>query len=543
MKAQLDPRSQRRFFPLLLALMLVVAACGGTADDTTTTTATDGGETTTTAAGGDTTTTAADDGDAAAGGTLEVAILDEINGFDPMAFSAVNFPYIKNLYDSLIEYTPEGEPIPWLATDWEIAEDNTSVTVTLRDDVVFHSGAALDSAAVATTLEKAAHPEEGKNLFATMSIVENWETPDSQTVVLNFNAPVADRQITDLLQFLSVLDPTGIDTVVDTPAGSGPFMLESRRLGEEIRLVANPNYWGEGPLLDGINLRIFDDADAASAALENGDVDLIYNVSGREGKRLADAGFNLVEGPGPLVQVLRINPNNGPFQNQTFRQAMAYLLNREAILEVGYAGIGEVTVLPWAPTSPAADRSYDEVYAYNPERAQELLAESGLSEAELEDFSMLVNSGSADAVAISQIFQADLAAVGIDIELDLFEGAEFTDRLLGGEFDVVFGGVGNVQKFPTRLATNSIFRTSANPIVGEPMFPEYVEAIERVNTTLGPEEAIQEAYDNLNAVIMDLAFGLATNTFQFGLMIVSPEIGGITLDIDNILVGRTMTKG
>lgn len=543
MKAQLDPRSQRRFFPLLLALMLVVAACGGTADDTTTTTATDGGETTTTAAGGDTTTTTADDGDAAAGGTLEVAILDEINGFDPMAFSAVNFPYIKNLYDSLIEYTPEGEPIPWLATDWEIAEDNTSVTVTLRDDVVFHSGAALDSAAVAATLEKAAHPEEGKNLFATMSIVENWETPDGQTVVLNFNAPVADRQITDLLQFLSVLDPTGIDTVVDTPAGSGPFMLESRRLGEEIRLVANPNYWGEGPFLDGINLRIFDDADAASAALENGDVDLIYNVSGREGKRLADAGFNLVEGPGPLVQVLRINPNNGPFQNQTFRQAMAYLLNREAILEVGYAGIGEVTVLPWAPTSPAADRSYDEVYAYNPERAQELLAESGLSEAELEDFSMLVNSGSADAVAISQIFQADLAAVGIDIELDLFEGAEFTDRLLGGEFDVVFGGVGNVQKFPTRLATNSIFRTSANPIVGEPMFPEYVEAIERVNTTLGPEEAIQEAYDNLNAVIMDLAFGLATNTFQFGLMIVSPEIGGITLDIDNILVGRTMTKG
>jgi len=127
--------------------------------------------------------------------------------------------------------------------------------------------------------------------------------------------------------------------------------------------------------------------------------------------------------------------------------------------------------------------------------------------------------------------------------LELLEGAEMTDRLLAGEFDVLFGGIGNVQKFPTRVATNSIYRTSANPVVGEPMFPEYVEAIERINTTLEPDEAIQEAYDNLNNVLMELAFALPTNTFQFGLMIVSPDIGGITLDIDNILVGRTLTKG
>ncbi len=505
------------------------------------------GDTATTApaetGGGETTTTAAAVEEPSGGGILEVAILAEINGFDPMAFSAVNFPYIKNLYDSLIEYTPEGEPIPNLATGWEISEDNTSVTVTLRDDVVFHSGAPLDSAAVATTLEKAADPELGKNLFATMAIVESWETPDAQTVVLNFLQPTSDTQITDLLQFLSVIDPTGIDTVVDTPAGSGPFMLESRSLGQEIKMVANPDYWGEGPNLDGITLTIFDDADAASAALENGSVDIIYNVSGREGKRLSEAGFNLVEGPGPLVQVLRINPNNGPLQNQTFRQGLAYILNRDAILEVGYAGIGVVTALPWAPNSPAVDASYNDTYAYDPAKALELFEASGLSEAEMEDFTMLVNSGSEDTVNISQIFQADMAAIGIDIELELLEGAEYTDRLLGGEFDVLFGGIGNVQKFPSRVATNSIYRTEANPVIGDPMFPEYVEAIERINTTLGPDEEIQAAYDNLNQVLMDLAFALPTNTYQFGLMIVSPDIGGITLDIDNMLVARTMTKG
>ena len=533
---------------LLLAATMLAACASGTTDTTTATTATTAAQDTTTAA---TTpdTTAPDDGDTTTtagettGAVIEVAILDDVDEFDPQAFSAVNFPVIKNLYDSLIEYTPEGEAIPWLATEWTIADDNASVTLTLRDDVTFHSGAPLDSTAVATTLEKAADPELGKNLFATMSIVSNWETPDASTVTINFNAPTADRQITDLLQFLSVIDPSGIDDVANTPAGSGPFMLESRSLGTEINLVANPDYWGEGPFVDGIHLTVFDDPDAASAALEEGTIDLIYNVSGREGKRLEEAGFNLVLGPGPLVQVLRINPNKGPFQNQTFRQGMIYMLNREAILEVGYAGIGEVTVLPWAPNSAAVDPSFNETYAYNPERAQELFAESGLSEAEMSDFSMLVNSASAETVAISQLFQADLASVGINIELELLEGAEMTDRLLAGEFDVLFGGIGNVQKFPTRVATNSIYRTAANPVVGDPMFPEYVEAIERINTTLEPEDAIQEAYDNLNNVLMELAFALPTNTFQFGLMIVSPDIGGITLDIDNILVGRTMTKG
>ena len=479
------------------------------------------------------------------GGVLEVALLSDIDEFDPQAFSAVNFPVIKNLYDSLIEYTPEGEAIPWLATEWSIADDGTSVSLTLRDDVTFSSGEPLTSAAVAATLEKAADPELGKNLYSTMSIVTDWETPDDSTIVINFAQPTAERQITDLLQFLSVIDPTGIDDVVDTPAGSGPFTLESRELGSELTLTANPDYWGEGPNLDAIHFTIFDDADAASAALETEQVDLIYNVSAREAVRLSESGFELIEGPGPLVQVLRLNPNRGPLQNQTFRQGLAYILNRDTYLEVGYAGIGEVTVLPWAPTGPAVDPSYNETYAYDPERAAELFAESGLGSDEM-SFSMLVNSADESTVALSQILQADLASVGVTLDFELLEGAELTDRLLAGDFDSIFGGIGNVQKFPSRVATNSIYRTADNPVLGdlinEEPFTDYVDAINQVNTTLGPDDAIQAAYDNLNSVLMDLSFALPTNTYQYGLIIASPDLEGVWLDIDNIFIGRTISK-
>src|SRR5690606_4562516 len=147
------------------------------------------------------------------GGTLRVAVLSDLTNFDPQQFSTVNFHLIKNLYDSLIEYTPEGEAVPSLATAWTIAPDNRSVTVTLRDDVTFHSGAKLTSADVAATLAKAADPERGKNVYATMSIVKDWATPDDKTITINFKAPVPQRQITDLLQFTIPIEAKGIDTV------------------------------------------------------------------------------------------------------------------------------------------------------------------------------------------------------------------------------------------------------------------------------------------------------------------------------------------
>jgi peptide/nickel transport system substrate-binding protein len=93
------------------------------------------------------------------GGSLRVAILLDVSNFDPQSFLAVNFPLIKNFYDSLIEYSPEGEPIPSLASAWEIADDNGSVTLTLRHDVTFQSGEPMTAEAVATTLAKAADPE------------------------------------------------------------------------------------------------------------------------------------------------------------------------------------------------------------------------------------------------------------------------------------------------------------------------------------------------------------------------------------------------
>jgi len=473
-------------------------------------------------------------------GKLRVAVLADIANFDPAQFSSVNFALIKNLYDSLIEYTPEGQAIPSLASAWQIGAGNTSVTLTLRRDVKFHSGAAFNADAVAATLKKSADPKTGKNVFPTMSVVKDWTIVDPFTIRLNFNNPVPDKQITDLLQFISPIEPSGIETAETKPAGTGAYMLAERVLGQRVRMVVNPNYWRpEKPLISEVTLTVFSDDEAASAALESGSVDIVYGGSSRSALRLRNAGNQLIQGPGPLVQVFRINTTQGPFKNEKFRQAFNHLMDRAAILQIGYAGLGQVTALPWAPASPAVDRTYDARYAFDLDKARAMLKESGLSEAAMNDWKMLVNGGDQASLAISQVVQSTLVKVGIKVDLDLKQGSEYIDALLGGKFSGTFGGVGNVQKFPTRVATNSIYRTVKNPVLGDPHpHPAYVAAIERVNTAFGGD--VKAAYDNLNKVLVESAFAIPTNTYDIGLIVASPKVGGITREIDNMLVVRTI---
>ena len=477
-----------------------------------------------------------------AGPPLRVAIVADIANFDPHQFSFVNAPLIKNLYDSLIEYTPEGKAVPSLATEWSIAPDSASVTLRLRENVKFHGGAPLNAEAVAANLVKAADPRRGKNVYPTMSFVKDWTVVDPSTIRLNFNAPAPERQITDLLQFITIIDPSIINEAETKPGGTGAYTLAERVTGQRIRLAANPNYWRPNePVTKEVVLTIFSDDAAATAALESGAVDLIYGGTGRSAVRLRSAGYQLLQGPGPLVQVFRINSTRGPFRNAKFRQAFNHLMDREGILRVGYAGLGQVVALPWAPASPAYDPSYNQRYAFDIDKAKALLQASGLSAAEMSEWKMLVNGGDQPAVSISQVAQAALGRAGINVQLDLKQGAEYTDALLQGRFDATFGGVGNVQKFPSRLTTNSIYRTANNPVLGTPHpHPEYVEAIERVNKAVGSGPEVKAAYDNLNRVLVETAFGIPTNTYDQGLIVAAKNLSGFTLDMDNMLTARTV---
>ena len=186
------------------------------------------------------------------GGTLRVAVLQDIVNFDPLQYSSVNYPLTRNLYDPLLEYTPDGKAVPGVAESWQIAPDNGALTLKLRGEVTFTDGVPLTADAVAATLKKAADPAKGKNVYPTMAIVKNWVVNDPHSITLNFTNPVPDRQITDLVQAISptfftfngtYVTAVHADSSLIGPATLYPGSSMPAQPGETILLFAN----GFGP--------------------------------------------------------------------------------------------------------------------------------------------------------------------------------------------------------------------------------------------------------------------------------------------------------
>ena len=432
-------------------------------------------------------------------GVLVVGQIAEPQALDPHAVTAVNdFRILMNLYDGLVRYAPGTlEVEPALAEEWDISEDGTVYTFTLREGVTFHDGSALDAEAVVWNFDRMLdedHPlHEATGPFPLsffFSAIEEVEAMDDRTVRFTLNEPYAP--------FLSNLAyPTGLivspaaveehgEDFGRNPSGTGPFMFQEWRSNERVTVVRNPDYWDGPAQSEAVIFRPITDANTRTAEMLAGGIDIMVEVPPVALSQFQGAGFEIAEQAGPHVWFLILNAKEGPFADVRVRQAANYAINKEALVNDVLEGTATVAAGPIAPAFAWAYSEDLDPYPHDPDRARELLAQSGLTPEQMSGWRLVVNAGDQNAVTISQIVQSSLSQVGINIELDLKQGAEFTEAMLGGQFAAMFGGIGNVQKFPSRVATNSIYRTSGNPVLGDPHpHPDYVEAIAEILESQG----------------------------------------------------------
>lgn len=515
-----------RLIGMMLVLALGLAACGP--DDAEPEL---GGTDTEAPDGDDGTADGETDEPTAAGGTLNIGVRDDVQRWDSSRVQTILFPFTRALYDPLIEYDENLEPVPALATDWQIADDNSSVTITLRDDVVFHSGRAMTAEDVAANLEVFADSELGNQLFGPMAVVESWEATDDVTLEVVFTQPLAELQITDLMQSWLIGDPEAFDQYDSRGEGTGPFKFVEWVPGESVVFEANTDYWGEGPLVDELNYRIFGDDDSMISAFESGVVDVVWGPQAIDAERLAGDN-NVVEGyPGALIDGWRINPTVPPFDNPNIRQAINYANDRETITESLYRGFAQPLTQPFAPASPAFDEELEQELAFDPERARQLIEESGLSGDEL-SMTMLVNAPAADSQMASQILQAQLQELGMTVELELRDSGEYTEKLLAGDFGILFSAIGNAQKYPTRITTNSIYRTEDNPVNALEACPAYEPAVEAAQSAVSEQEQ-EEAFAELNRVLADCMWVVTVGT-RPTLVVTASAVSGVERNVDNM---------
>ena len=376
---------------------------------------------------------------------LMVGQIAEPKALDPAQVTAVNdFRIVMNLYDGLVRYADGSlEVEPSLATDWTINEDGTVYTFTLRDDVTFHDGTDFNAEAVVFNFERMLdeeHPYYDTGPFPLaffFDAVESVEATAEHEVTFSLAEPYAPFLSNLAYPTGLIVSPTAVEEQGEefarNPSGTGPFQFEEWESNSRVVVTRNESYWEGAPSLEAVVFRPITDANTRVAEMLSGGIDLMVEVPPDNVSDFASNDtFNVYEQAGPHLWFLILNTREGPFQDQTMRQAVNYAINKQSLVDDVLQGTAQVAA---GPTPRAFEWAYNEElepYPYDPDKARELIAEAGHEGAELTFYVTEGGSGMLDPVPMGTAIQADLAQVGLDVKIETYEWNTFLDRVNSG---------------------------------------------------------------------------------------------------------------
>lgn len=414
-------------------------------------------------------------------------------------------------YDTLLEYDDNFKPQPKLAESWDVSSDFKKIQLKLRKGVQFHNGRDFTSEDVRYNLMRVRNPKVG----AQFTNLSNWfpgiETPDPHTVVLTSEQPRPG--MFDLLISLNMVnkDVTETDLVTKTSGSTGPFKFVEWVPGQHLRWAKNPNYWQSGkPYLDEVLIQFIPDMQSAIVRLEAGDVHAVDSPPAREAARFKDSKdvkMLLVESSGQYW-VMVTNTTGGPTQNKKMRQALNYAIDRKRFIDTALGGLSEPEALPWLPFSPAYDATKRAQYTFDLDKAKALVAESGVGDPSI-DF---VYTGVVPELAtFGQMFQADLAKIGVKLNLKGVERAVYNDLGAKFQFGLLMSTSGFANLDPAALPQISRYWDINSNLAGMNGNEQYKQLV--TSASVESDAAKRKTIlSNLNDLILDESFTIPVAT-------------------------------
>lgn len=313
-----------------------------------------------------------------------------------------------------------------------IDDENKVLQVKIRENVKFHCGEPLTSRQVAYSLNRA--KESGYATIIT-DFIDKVEIVDDYTV--NIYLTTAYGPILRILgtgQLSIVCDKCCEEKGDDfgrEPCGTGPYVFEEWLTGDYISMTAFEDYWRGPAAIKNGKFVIITDNSTSMIALENGEVDVTNNLGDSdmpavEANEDLDLSLSETLCAGGRCILLNTEDPDGVFSDVRMRQAVAYAIDRDAIIQLAYDGVGEPAYVTMVNTMPEFPQEWEGI-PYDPEKAKELVAEAGYPNG------VTVSIPTIDSAVYSKAtiaIQEQLAKVGINLEIELMERAAWNERIL-----------------------------------------------------------------------------------------------------------------
>lgn len=393
-------------------------------------------------------------GDGPLGGDFIDASSEAANTLDPrMNELAWVSSFAQYIFDGLLIQHPDGiEMIPHLASEMPTQEDDTTVTVPIREGVTFHNGEALTAEDVAYTYNWILDPDNGSVRRQNVAFMDSVDVVDDYTVRFNLDNPYAlfNMTLAEPIVPEGVAEDLGPEEFGRNPVGSGPFQLSEWEQSDHITLERFDDYFLQTPNLDTYTVRIIPEAQVQFVELATGNIHSAAVSNQLMDKAESDDSIVLQKLDQFDYNGLIFNSLREPFDDVRVREAMQYAVDYDQMLQATKGELGdrvygfmpksvnEAWDFPWQEWDDEyyPDKDHDE--------AQRLLEEAGYGDGF--DRTLEIKSLSFEKFkAMAIVLQNELDQLGIDAEVEELTIGQWIESLNTDTYDVNIYGWGGGQ--------------------------------------------------------------------------------------------------
>lgn len=413
--------------------------------------------------------------------------------------------------ECLVKNGDDGAYLPWLATEWSVADDNLTWTFKLRDDVKFSNGNPMTATSVKESIEYVYANDENHDINGFMEYSEITADDEAGTITIVTTKPVPDMPGVMAYPMMTVFDVAattadGRDPILDGVIGTGPYVLTSFTQDHDVQLAKNEYYYGEVPF-ETVNVQIMSESSNRLAALQDGSADMAINIASADRNILAaDPTKTISLVSGARTGFYHINLN-GVLGNESLRKAVLMAYDRDTICNISTQGSYTPGYTLVSPVLDFGGADIENATPYDVEAANALLDEAGIVDSDGNGIRELDGTDVVLQIKTQQNRQMDIMsaaiaenmkAIGIGAEVIPYTAQN--DELAGGQYDL---GTTNNMIIPTGDPANTLrywYSEASNNFSGynNPDFDAKYEALADTMDQAERKELIKEMQEMIN---------------------------------------------
>jgi peptide/nickel transport system substrate-binding protein len=341
------------------------------------------------------------------------------------------------LFDDLCTRDDHLNVRPGLAERWDVPDPLTYV-FHLREGVKFHDGRPLTSRDVKWTFDSLLQGKIRSTKAAAYRLVNRIDAPDDFTVVFHLKEPFTTLLWNVSDGAIGIVPYGSGDEISRRPIGSGPFRFVSAEPDKEVVVERNDGYWGAEPHLKRVRFAVIPDATTRALELRKGSADIaVTSLSGDTVLALErEPTLEVLHAPGTVLGYLAFNTRDPVLKDARVRQAVAYAIDRAAIIHYLLRDFARPAYSLLPPESWAYNGDVPH-YDHNPDRARQLLEQAGYPAVNGVRFHLTMKTSTEESPRlVAAVLQQQLREVGIALDIRTFEFATFLSDVIRGAYQL-----------------------------------------------------------------------------------------------------------